>query len=258
MGLRMTVAAVLVLSAGVRPVSAQAGGEAIEVPLSVHAGRLVVPVEVTDGTELAFLVTTAAGVTVFSETAAARFADQAGLTLAGLPVPTEETHTVPDDDLTIDGKRFDGMIGANMLNQFDVLIDAPGERLVLKPIGRSVDWEGVALSDPVRLRVYHGTILGLDVELDGTEYPATLDLTTPTLVVNEGVRAGAGLDDEDTVTLGLAGTIHPDLPVRVLDLEIFRRWSPNGDGFVMVGAALAHDCAISLSWVHQEMRTCVR
>ncbi len=258
MGMRMTLAAALLLLAGVWPASAQSGDEPVEVPLTVHAGRLVVPVAAPDGTELAFLLTTSSGVTVFSETGAAQAAGQSGLTLAGLPVPTDETHTVPDDDLTIDGKRFDGMIGPNMLNQFDVLIDAPGERLVLKPGGRSVEWEGVALSDAVRLRVYHGVILGLDVELNGTEYPAALDLATPTLVVNEGVRTDAGLHDEDTATLGLGSAAHPDLPVRVLDLEIFRRWSPNGEGFVMVGAALARDCAISLSWVHREMRTCVR
>ena len=38
----------------------------------------------------------------------------------------------------------------------------------------------------------------------------------------------------------------------------WKMWDPNGKGFVLVGAPIAFDCAISLSWVHQEMRTCVR
>lgn len=259
MGLRKTWGVTAVLLVGVSPALAQTHGDGpVQIPLELHAGRLVVPVTMHDGTELDFLLSTGAGVTVLSESGEARVGKNAELTLGGLAVPTDETHTVSDDDLTIDGRLFDGMIGPNMLNQFDVLIDAPGQRILLKPVGRAVEWEGVALSDPVRLRVYHGVILGLDVELDGTEYPATIDLTTPSLVVNQGVKRDAGLEDEDTATLGLGSTTHADLPVRVLDLDIFKRWAPNGEGFVMVGAALAHDCAISISWVHREMRTCVR
>jgi hypothetical protein len=43
----------------------------------------------------------------------------------------------------------------------------------------------------------------------------------------------------------------------MLDLEM-HRFVPDGTGFVLVGAPLAYDCAIALSWVQREIRTCVR
>ena len=145
-----------------------------------------------------------------------------------------------------------------MLSQFDMLIDVPGERLVLRPIGRLVSWDGMTLSDPIRLRVLHGFILSLDVELNGTEYPAMLDVGTAALVVNEPVKSQAHLSEDDVATLTLGNTSLPGLPVRTRDLDMFRMWDPNSEGFVLVGAPVAYDCAISVSWVRQEMRTCLR
>jgi len=29
-------------------------------------------------------------------------------------------------------------------------------------------------------------------------------------------------------------------------------------GFVIIGAPIVYDCALALSWAHQEMRMCVR
>ena len=130
--------------------------------------------------------------------------------------------------------------------------------MILKPVGRSVAWDGITLSDPVRLRVYHGVILGMDVEFNGREYGATLDLGISSLVVNEPVKTAMRLDAKDEATLGLGGTKLANLPVQVLDLPIFQGWDPDNRGFVIVGAPVAYDCAISISWAHREMRTCVR
>lgn len=257
---RLLVVAMLVAAAG-SPVAGQIhGGELIRVPLRVHGGRLLVPVQTPGGATLEFILSTGNAVAVFSESGAARIGeDREGLSLGGkVPLVTDGSATVSDEALTVEGAVVDGIIGSNTLNQFDILVDVPGDRLILKPVGRTVEWAGMALSDPVRLRVFHGVVLGLDVELEGTEYGAMLDLGTPTLVANEGLKSDLGIDSEDVVSLGLGSTTHPNLPVRVLDLELFQRWVPGGDGFLIVGAPVAYDCAISISWVHQEMRTCVQ
>lgn len=259
MGMRNLLLVTALVAVTGSPATAQnGGGGAVEIPLRVQDGRLIVPVEAADGTVLDFALSTGNGQTVLTESVAARLEDHGELTLGGLPVPMEDMATTSDESLTADGGALAGMIGGNMLSRFDMLIDVPGERLVLRPVGRSVSWDGVTLSDPIRLRILHGFILSLDVELNGTQYPAMLDVGTAALVVNEPVKAHAQLADEDVATLTLGSTVLPDLPVKVRDLDMFRMWDPNGKGFVLVGAPVAYDCAISVSWVRQEVRTCVR
>ena len=239
------------------PTAAQRSGpEIVEVPLRVHDGMMVVPVEAPDGTQLEFIVGTNA--TALSETGAARISGLTGLTLGGVPVSFEDLRTVPDANLTVAGKVFDGLVGSEILNQFDVLFDAPGGRLVLKQIGRSVVWEGMTMSDPVPLTLYHGAVIGFDVELNGRPYGAMLDLGMSLLAVNERVRTEASIEGELVNSLQVAGMAFSDLPVRVLADESFGMWTPNGEGFVYVGAPIAVGCAISVSYVHQEIRTCVR
>ena len=255
---KVLTVAILLAAAGSSAAAQSHGGETVEIPLRVHDGRLLVPVVGPDGTEFEFVLSTGTPPTVFSQSTAARLGDQTGLTLGGLPVDLEGLVTVPDEELSSDGGIIAGMVGSQTLSNFDVLIDVPGDRLVLKAIGKAVEWEGMTMSEPVRLRVFHGVILGLDVEFNGKEYGAMLELSSPMLVVNEPVKTDAQIGDKDVGTLGLGSTSLPDLPVQVRDLEIFERWDPNGDGFVMVGAPVAYDCAISISWVHREMRTCVR
>ena len=230
----------------------------IEIPIRVQGGRLIVQVAAPDGSTANFVLTTANTVTLLSETGAERFAQRGGLTMGGVKVSLEGHSTIPDESLIIDGIAMDGMVSSNTLNQFDVLIDVPQRRMLLRDVGPSVDWGDIPLSEPIGLRVYHGMILSFEVSLNGQEYGATLDVGTPDIVVNEPVGAKSKIDAEGYATLALGGGTFPDLPVRVRDLEILKRFDPNGNGFVVVGAALASDCVISISWVHQEMRTCVQ
>ena len=258
-GMRMMFVAGVLFAAVVSPAAAQMQDRApVEVPLRVEAGRLVVPVVTTDGTELDFAISLGNAQTVFAESTAALLGPGAELTLGGLPVPTDDVATVPDASLTEGGTALAGMISPNMLNRFDILVDVPGGRLVLKPFGRAVEWAGMTMSDPVRLRIFHGIVLSLDVELNGKTYGAMLDLGTPRLIVNGGVQTAAGIATEDVITLGVGREIFPDMNVSVIDLDVLNRFDPNGNGFAIVGAPVAYDCAISISWVHQEMRTCVR
>jgi hypothetical protein len=227
----------------------------VEIPLEVSAGRMTVPVRAADGTELRFLVTTGSAVTVLSESGERRAGGRA-LTLGGVPVNMEGSVTLPDSDLTVDGVVLDGLVSNNTLNAFDVLLDAPGGRLVLKPVGRSVEWQGIELSDPVRLRVYHGVVLALDVELDGTAYPAMLELGAPKLLVNQQVLDETGITGGVAKDLRLGSTTFHDVPVELSDHPSIARFSPNGDGFVVVGTPPALACPVAISWVHRELRTC--
>lgn len=253
---RFVVPALLALFVG-SPAAAQMNQSGtIEVPLRVQGGKMVVPVETGDGDRLEFIVSTNA-TTILSETGALRSGGQ-GLTLAGVAVPTDHAETYSDADLTVGGRVFDGMIGSNTLNQFDVLIDVPGSRLILKQIGREVEWEGMTLSDPVPLRIYHGTVISLDVEVNGMAYPAMMEIGTTSVIVNESVRSETGITGNTASAFTIGGTTYSDMPVHVEDLPVFLRFQPDGGGFVLVGAPIALDCAISISYVHQEMRTCVR
>jgi hypothetical protein len=227
----------------------------VEIPLRLQDGRLVVAVRAADGSELDFIVSTGTAVTVLSATGAARIGE-GGLTLGGMPVPLEGREVVPDDGLGSGAAVYGGMIGSNTLNRYDVLVDLPGGRLLLKPVGPEVAWAGMTLSDPVRLRVFHGVVLSLDVELEGRPYPAMLELGAPRILVNQRVIDETGV--EGTGTLRVAGATAPDVPVALSDHPVIERFSPNGDGFVLVGTPLVVGCAVSISWVHQELRTCVR
>jgi hypothetical protein len=229
----------------------------VEIPLSVRAGHMLVPVRAADGTELTFLVSTGSAVTVLSESGAARIGEQA-LTLGGVPVNMEDHETLGDATLTVDGMVMDGLVSNNTLSAYDVLFDVPGGRLVLKPFGRAVEWPGVPLSDPVRLRIYHGVVLALDVKVQGHMYPAMLELGAPALLVNEAVLRETGIADGSADSFELGSTTYHDVPMRLSDHPVIARFSPRGDGFVLVGTPPALDCPIAISWVHSELRTCVR
>ncbi len=235
------------------------GEETVEVPLRVLDGRLVVTVQGSEGEEMDFLLSTGNGVTVFSATGEARVGEGSGaLNLAGIPLVTQGSQTIPDERLMVGGKVLEGIVGSNTLNQYDILIDAPGGRLLLRPAGGGVEWPGVSLGEPVHLRVFHGLILSLDGELGGRGYGAMLDVGTDGVVVSGSVKEALGLENVDHATLTLGATTFNDLPVRVEELDIFQRFDPAGRGFLIVGASIGLDCPLSVSWVRSELRMCSR
>ncbi len=256
--LRGAVCATILLTTAMAAAAGQALSQSpVEIPLSARAGHMVVPVRTADGNELTFLVSTGSAVTVLSESGAARVGGQA-LTLGGVPVNMEDHETLYDASLTVDGQVMDGLVGNNTLSGYDVLFDVPGGRLVLKPFGRAVEWPGVALSEPVRLRIYHGVVLALDVKVQGHIYPAMLELGAPALLVNEAVLRETGITDGSADSFELGATTFHDVPDRLSDHPVIARFSPRGDGFVLVGTPPVLECAIAISWVHSEIRTCAR
>jgi hypothetical protein len=262
-----TIAALsLTWSFGVQPLAAQQAGDVIEVPLRISDGRLVVTVAI-GGATADFIVSTGNGVTVLTDAFAASHGAGGDFRLGDIPLNMDGMATVPAEQLGAEAGVV-GIIGANSLNRFDVLLDVPGGRMLLRTPGRTVAWEGVELSDPIRLRIFHGMVISLDVELAGKPFPAALDTGTPVVVVNAGAGAQIGIESEGTASL-LLGARSPTraagptptmerVPVRLLDLPILERFDPDGNGFVLVGAPIAWSCAVSISWIHSELRTCVR
>lgn len=228
----------------------------VEVPLSEHGGRLVVPVATADGDELEFILTTGNAVTVLTQSTVDRFGEAPAFTLGGESVPMDQAHVLDDASLETEGRSFAGMISPNMLSDYNVLIDLPNERLVLAPTGRSVDWGDIPLSDPAPLRVFHGIVLSMDVIMGEDRIPAMLELGTPKVLANQAVADAGHLADGHAPSLSLAGHTYTDLPGEVSDHPIIGRFSPSGTPFVLVGTPVAWDCAIAISWIHAELRTC--
>jgi hypothetical protein len=227
--------------------------EPIEIPLRVHDGRLMVTAHGPEGATYDFVL--GLGMTLISESGAARIGDSmSALTLGGIPVNTESSQTVPDSYLSTDAAV--GILGGMTLTNYDILIDVPGERLLLKPIGRSVRWDGHSLSSPVGLSVMHDVLLRADVEIGGKVVGGLIDLASPGLEINEPLRSATVNGRVDKFRLGYSGWT--DLPAEVSDAPLFQGWDPENRGFVVIGAAIAYDCAIAISWKHAELRTCLR
>ena len=230
---------------------------ATEVPLEWVDGFLVVPVSGGEAGVARFAISTGAARTVLTESGASRLGRQPVLELGGHAISTDDLSVVPDERLRAGSTVLDGMIGASTLSDFDLLVDVPGARLVLQSFGRSVSFDGVRLSDPVRLNVMHGVALLFDIELEGRSYPAMLDLGSPATVVSEGVVSDLGLDGEETRALRLGAMTVPELAVQHRALEVFEMWAPNGEGVVVLGTGFLRECPVAISYVHAELRTCV-
>jgi hypothetical protein len=254
--MRGLIALALLTVAFQGPLTAQAADE-IEIPMRVVEGRFVVTVSTEEGVEMDFALSTGNGTTVLTETGSAIIDNHGAPSMGGIWISMEDPAVIPDSRLSSDGTIM-GMIGSNTLNEFDILIDAPGGRLVLKKAGPPVQWAGVSLSEPSPLRVLHGTVLSFDVSLNGQSFGAMLDVGTQTVVVNSGALAKLGVDEESSVSLGVGAVTLGDVSMMVEDSEVLGRFDPDNNGFAIIGASMARDCALSVSWIRREIRTCVR
>lgn len=223
----------------------------IEVPLRIEEGRLLVTATGPDGRGHDLVL--GLGPTLFTESGATRLGSGLdALMLEGVPVETEGYQTVPDAYLH--GSDAVGVLGGHTLNGYDVLIDAPNGRLVLKPVGRAVRWDGTALSSPVSVQVFHDLLIRADVDFGGEVVGGLLDLTRPEMQVGQALAAPVFDGAVRRFRMGYGGW--SDLPAAVVDSPVFRRWDAQ-ERFVIVGAAVAYDCAIAISWYHSEIRTCL-
>jgi hypothetical protein len=238
--------------------SAQHTAGLVEVPLRVEAGRLMVPVHAADGTEYHFMLSTGTPPTILSASTAAALGDSPELTLGGLAVDFTGSQTISDEDLAMEEFTFHGMIGPQTLNRYDILIDVPGGRLVLRPAGPPAAWEGVTLTDPAPIQVFHGQVMAMNVEIDGQSVFATFDSGRRVAAANEALVARLGAEPEFTATVAFGGSEIPGLTLQQSEIPMNDRWDPDGRGFLILGAAFTYDCAVAISWVRSQLQVCAR
>lgn len=238
--------------------SATAQESVVEVPLRYHDGFLTVTVVAPDGTELDFGIATASPPTAVSEGVVERFGEAAALSLGGLPLPAAR-ETWPAGRLAgPEGDPVDGVLGAAFLSDHEILVDVPGERLLLRSVGPAAGWEGVELSEPTSIQILHGSVVSLSSTVNGSAFFTMLDLSTRPSIFSPAVGERLGLETDGAAAVAIGSTELPGQPYGVRDLEVFRRFDPAGNGFVILGAPIARDCAIAISWARGEIRTCNR
>jgi hypothetical protein len=110
----------------------------------------------------------------------------------------------------------------------------------------------------VAVRIFHDVLIRVDIEVGGKVFGGLLDLSSPDLEVNEPLRAAANIRAGRIDSFRMGYTGWRDLQVAVVDSPVIRRWDGEGTGFAIIGAAVAYDCAIAISWAHSELRTCLR
>lgn len=234
-----------------------AQGEAVEIPLTVEEGRLVITAQGPDGSEHSFVL--GLGMNMLTESGARRLGGTASsLTLGGVTVNLEEAVTVPDAHLTLAGVTPAGVIGGGALNRFDILIDVESGRLLLKPAGRAVRWPRVSLSSPVSVDVFHDVLIRVDVEVGGQVVKGLLDLVEPRVAVNAPLSSTVDANTGTFTSFRMGYSGWTDLPAEVSDSPVFGRWAPVDQGFVIIGASLTYDCVLAVSWAHAELRTCLQ
>lgn len=252
------LAGTLAVSVLAHPAAAQ---DVIEIPLHEHEGRLWIPVEAADGTAFRFILGTGSPGTLYSESGAARQARAGDLFMGGrsdAAVNMEGSQTLPDSLFFHEGEQFDGQLAPNTLNAYDMLLDGPGGKLLLRPIGQPPAWDGYPLSDPIRLRVYHGTVLTVPVDFGGTTVTAMLELSAPRVIGNPALGTSGLIGEDGAMALSIGETGWPDLRGAVEDHPVLRRFSAPEDPFALVGGVIAVDCPIAISYVRAELRTCIR
>jgi predicted aspartyl protease len=281
-------------------VAAQSPYEVHEVPLRAEGGWLVVPVVTPTGDTLSFIVDTAAGVTVLGASGAeAMAAEPSGkatvtgasgpmevkivrapeLAVGDLSIRATERVVIDDDAITSDDRIvFHGILGIDFLRSFDVLIDAPGGRMLLRqPGGEGSDWPGLALDEPVKISFVMGSFIRIDVEVNGLPVRSILDTGARDIVLNRAAANAVsvrrtsepapiphrGIGAEEVIgynalvkTLTFGQVLRPDVEVTVADLPVFGLFG--AEQVVLLGSPLFRECALAISYRQAEHRTCLR
>jgi hypothetical protein len=246
----------LVLAAAFVLTGAVSGQEVTEVPVRIDGRRLIVQVDDAAGRSYDFLL--GVGDASISGSMAERLGN-AALSLGGIAISVADHQRVPDGSFAHEGSvRPVGVLGGAVLMDYDVLIDAPAGRMLLKPSGRSVRWPGASLSNAVSIETLHGYLVRVNVQVGGTAADGLLDLTAPDVQLSPPVGEAEGVSDGSIDSFRMGYSAWPSVPVRVGLTPTVSAWGGDERAFAVVGAAVAMDCALAISWRHLEIRTCVR
>ena len=271
-----------------------------EVPLEVEGNWLIVPVW-GRGETLRFILDTGASSGSISESLArrhrlravgeARLSGASGsdrvsvvdvrwLRLGRASTGDREKFVLGDHVLSDgDDHRFDGIVGADLLRYYDVLIDAPAGLLRLYRPG-TTDSEGGPVVGPslaVPFERLRRGIIQLDVSVNGHPVAALLDTGSPTVLLNpiaadavgltlaeEPLSEGArGVGSKAITTYGarvdaiqIGETRFESVDVEVADLPIFGRLGLGGRPAMLLGSPVLLGCPLLISYKERALRFC--
>lgn len=286
----------VLLTAGV---TLPAAGAQVEVPM-VNLGWLVVPVYLSDEPiALRFILDTGASWTAVSAQTAARFSrgpsreitiqgasGPATALLATVPllrvgefsITDRDVIVLPDQELVSDGQAFDGILGADILSRFDVLIDAPRGSLWLYPHGAAPTGSAAAmLGEPLAIELLDGRLIRHRVEVNGAAVEALLDSGARRMLINRAGSGAAGIEVLDntaqTASPGLGGedfefhigslgglvvggTMFAGLRTLVGDLPVFSALGMQSAPTLIIGAPLLARCPVFIAYSARTIRYC--
>ncbi|HSM04887.1 MAG TPA: pepsin/retropepsin-like aspartic protease family protein [Longimicrobiales bacterium] len=276
----------------------------IDVPLRVENDWFIVPVTVGDDLTLDFIVDTGAGLSAVTTTTLRRLggttsgsvraqgasgaqelrtARVPSLRVGTLRAWNAQVLVLEDDVLTPDvpgdPDAYDGVLGADVLADHDVLLDPVAGVLRLFSGGEPVAGTLPPLGDPFPLWRIAGPILGHDVEINGSVMPAILDTGARRVVVSpRGARnaravsipgtgqsgtPGVGREevrweDVDLERVRAGGTELGALEAQVGDLPIFRSLGFGDRAVVLLGNPALRGCPVLISYRTDTIRYCRR
>lgn len=275
----------------------------IEVPLRVAHDWFVVPVTLDGDVSLEFIVDTGAGISAVSRrtlerlgreaTSSARAQGASGaqelpvarlgsLALSGLRSFNPRVLVLDDDVLTpgVPGgaEPFDGVLGADLLSAYDVLLDPVGGVMRLLSPDRSGHGSPLPpLAEPISIWRIAGPILGHDVEINGSVMPAILDTGSRRVVVSPRAarnarvealpgtarsgQAGVGTErlrweDVDLDRVRAGTTELGAVAAQVGALPIFRSLGFGDRAVVLLGSPALQGCPVLISYRRETIRYC--
>jgi len=295
-GLIATSLALLGAVTALAPTSASAQ---VEVPM-VDLGWLVVPVYLNDEPiALRFVLDTGASWSAISAQTAAKFAPGASrkIEVQGASGPTtallatvpslrvgeftidnRDVIVLPDEELVSDDHAFDGLLGADILRRFDLLVDAPSGSLWLYPPGAAPTAAAAALlGTALPIELLAGSLIRHRVEVNGAAIEALLDSGARRMLINRVGSGAAGIAVRDgsaqTASPGLggnnfefhagslgalrvAGTSFPGLRTLIGDLPVFSALGIQDAPMLIIGAPLLARCPVFISYSARTIRYC--
>jgi len=194
---------------------------AATLPLTLFDEKLYVPATI-NGTPAEFFIDTGAGVTTISQATADALtlprdfdhsADMFGvggkenhlgivqvesLTLGGIQILNHAFPSAGFAQRLADGTPIAGLIGADILSNFDVELDIPHRQLALWRVSGCTeitpDWQGASLQAPMQVaETRHATV---PVTIDGAHLDLLIDTGSPSLVLSTRAAARAGATPE--------------------------------------------------------------